>query len=241
MVNTKVYSNENLLTIQQQLERLQREVTDISKLIYSDDVNLEKTFDETLSKNLSAIDIRIYDIETDLKNLNASLEEIYFTIDELNNSINLIQQTIETNLSNIKINSQTLNNELAENIKDNNINSTPVNDNVVDDNTLGTLKISSDNEKQIDKTIENISSDETLEEDLSPEDQFQKAFDNIRIKKYNKAETSLKKFIEVNPDNQLSGSAHYWLGELHVLKSEYREAALVFAEGFQKYPKSIVC
>ena len=55
MVNTKVYSNENLLTIQQQLERLQREVTDISKLIYSDDVNLEKTFDETLSKNLSAI------------------------------------------------------------------------------------------------------------------------------------------------------------------------------------------
>ena len=239
MVNTKVYSNENLLTIQQQLERLQREVTDISKLIYSDDANLEKTFDETLSKNLSAIDIRIYDIETDLKNLNASLEEIYFTIDELNNSINLIQQTIETNLSNIKINSQTLNNELAENIKDNNINSTPVNDNVVDDNTLGTLKISSDNEKQIDKTIENISSDETLEEDLSPEDQFQKAFDNIRIKKYNKAETSLKKFIEVNPDNQLSGSAHYWLGELHVLKSEYREAALVFAEGFQKYPKSI--
>ena len=34
-----VYSNENLLTVQQQIERLQREVTDLSKLVYSNSVN----------------------------------------------------------------------------------------------------------------------------------------------------------------------------------------------------------
>ena len=74
---------------------------------------------------------------------------------------------------------------------------------------------------------------------LSPEDQFQVAFDNIRNKKWQDAKTSFEQFISDNPDNQLSGSAHYWLGELYILEKNYREAALIFAEGFQKFPDSI--
>ena len=74
---------------------------------------------------------------------------------------------------------------------------------------------------------------------MSPEDQFQEAFDNIRDKKWQDAKTSFEQFISDNPDNQLSGSAHYWLGELYILEKNYREAALIFAEGFQKFPDSI--
>ena len=37
----------------------------------------------------------------------------------------------------------------------------------------------------------------------------------------------------------MSGSAHYWLGELYLLEEKYRDAALVFAEGYQKFPKSL--
>ena len=37
----------------------------------------------------------------------------------------------------------------------------------------------------------------------------------------------------------MSGSAHYWLGEIYLLQKEYREAALIFAEGYQKYPDSV--
>ena len=51
--------------------------------------------------------------------------------------------------------------------------------------------------------------------------------------------TLFGQFIADNPDNQLSGSAHYWLGELYILEKNYREAALIFAEGFQKFPDSI--
>ena len=39
--------------------------------------------------------------------------------------------------------------------------------------------------------------------------------------------------------HNLAGSAHYWLGEILLLQKEYREAALVFAEGYQKYPESV--
>ena len=177
IVATNAYSSENLLTIQQQLERLQREVTDISKLIYSDKTNVEKLFDETLSKNLSAIDLRIYDIEGDLKNLNESLEEIYFTIDELSSTINQIQQTIESNVKKIEMNIQTNSNDLSSNLKEENTNSVQDSDNVSDDNSLGTLKISSNNVNQIEEESENINSNLIAENNISPEDQFQKAFD----------------------------------------------------------------
>ena len=53
------------------------------------------------------------------------------------------------------------------------------------------------------------------------------------------AKLSLLYFIEKNSENQLSGSAHYWLGKLYLLEKNYIEAALTFAEGHEKYPNSI--
>ena len=40
-------------------------------------------------------------------------------------------------------------------------------------------------------------------------------------------------------ENQLSGSAHFWLGKIYVFETNYRKAAIVFGEGVQKFPKSI--
>ena len=74
---------------------------------------------------------------------------------------------------------------------------------------------------------------------LSPEDQFQLAFDKIRKKEYEQAKILLGDFIKNNSENQLSGSAHYWLGELFLLEKNNREAALILAEGYQKFPKSV--
>ena len=109
------------------------------------------------------------------------------------------------------------------------------------ENTLGTLNISKNTNDKKDEDVsdnQEVNSNEN-EVVLSPEDQFQEAFDNIRDKKWQDAKTSFEQFISDNPDNQLSGSAHYWLGELYILEKNYIEAALIFAEGFQKFPDSI--
>ena len=42
-------------------------------------------------------------------------------------------------------------------------------------------------------------------------------------------------FIEKNSNNQLSGSAYYWLGELYFRKNI---GCPIFAEGYQKFPES---
>ena len=79
-----VKPNENLLTIQQQLERLQREVSDLSQTVFSNDNNNKQENDNYLATNLSAIDMRIYDLEKDVKNLTANIEEVFFLVIDLN-------------------------------------------------------------------------------------------------------------------------------------------------------------
>ena len=51
------------------------------------------------------------------------------------------------------------------------------------------------------------------------------------------AETALQAFIEQNPDDELAGNAHYWLGETYYVRKSYQDAAFAFAESFQKFPK----
>ena len=227
------FSNENLLTIQQQIERLQREVSDLSQTVFKDDGNIDKQQDNNLVSNLSSIDMRIYDLEKDVKNLNAILEDIFFQIEDVVSKINNIENNLEffeDKFKNItKIDKQ------SNKLQSNNL------DQANEENTLGSIKISSD-ETQSDQEAEinNDKNDAKKQNlDLSPEDQFQVAFDNIRKKNWQEAKNLLKDFIANNSNNQLSGSAYYWLGELYILEKEYREAALTFAEGFQNFPTSI--
>ena len=230
LFSSNVFSNENLLTIQQQIERLQREVSDLSQTVFSN-TDVTNSNNGDLVTNLSAIDMRIYDLEKDVKNLTGSLEDIYFQIEDLNVQISNFENSIrslETSLLETRSTSKTVKNE-------NTITESQSND----ENTLGSLKITSQ-----DQVLENNLNNETINEEkeivnLSPEDQFQAAFDNIRSKNWNEAKTQFQFFIENFPENQLSGSAYYWLGELYILEKKFRDSALVFAEGYQKFPQSV--
>ena len=230
LFSSNVFSNESLLTIQQQIERLQREVSDLSQAVFSNK-DLKSSNNSDLVTNLSAIDMRIYDIEKDVKNLTGSLEDIYFQIEDLtlqiSNFENIIKN-IETSLLETRSSSKTVNNE---NIISKNKTS--------DENTLGSLKITSEDQVLENNLIEETISEEKEIVNLSPEDQFQSAFDNIRGKNWNEAKSQFEDFIENFPENQLSGSAYYWLGELYILEKKFRDSALVFAEGYQKFPQSI--
>ena len=227
-----VNSNENLLTIQQQLERLQREVSDLSQTVFNNNTNSSSNNNSDLVTNLSAIDMRIYDLEKDVKNLTGNLEEIFFQLEDLSLKLNNFQDnifSIENNILELKnINIQKNTSTITEENMDNN------------ENSLGSLKISSENtvSENSDSNDQN-EQDITKEVELSPEDQFQLAFDNIRNKNWADAKNSFLEFIEKNPKNQLSGSAHYWLGELYMLEKNYMDATLIFADGYQKFPESI--
>ena len=134
----------------------------------------------------------------------------------------------------IRLDSQFINSDLVKN-PDQDIIKDEINNN--DNNSLGTLTINSEDLSNDSETLnESLNNNDNL--DLTIDEQFQAAYDLLRSKKIDKAEQALTNFITNHPDNALSGSAHYWLGEIYLLRKQYVEAALIFAEGYQKYPSS---
>ena len=234
LITTNVFANDNLLTIQQQIERLQREVSDLTQTVFSNENDLSSNNNENndMVSNLSAIDMRIYDLEKDVKKLTGSFEEIYFQLEDLILKVEQFEDVITSLENNLIEFSQ---NSTKKEVKDTLIDNTEI----VNENSLGSLKITSENNTSDQNDRDTTPDTNATEVNLSPEDEFQSAFDNIRDKNWDVAKNSLINFIEKYPENQLSGSAHYWLGELYILEKEYRDAALVFAEGFQKFPKSM--
>lgn len=73
-------------------------------------------------------------------------------------------------------------------------------------------------------------------EALTPKQQYDKALDLLRDRKYSDAERSFRAFIDGNADHKLLPNAHYWLGEAYFVRKDYQRAAFTFAEGFQKFP-----
>ena len=70
------------------------------------------------------------------------------------------------------------------------------------------------------------------------QEQYDEAFGLLRKADYDQAERALGKFVSQHRDSPLAGNAQYWLGETYYVRGKYAEAAVAFAEGFQKYPKN---
>ena len=232
LFSLSAYGEEGQRSLKQQLDRLQRDVNDLSKLVYqknAHDIKSENKVESENSLNISAFDMRIYDLEKDIKTLNLNFEEVVFQIDELKKLYEELNLKIDTYLINKSRETKT------SEFSSNEINDNSISKDSLSENTLGTLKINS--EDLSDSAEENQPDNKIL--DLSPDEQFQIAFDLLRSQQFDQAKTALEDFIDNNSENQLAGSSYYWLGEIHLLKKNYREAALVFAEGYQKYPTSI--
>lgn len=232
---------EDALTIKQQLDRIMEEVKDLNKAVFNKSFDNEKlnSLDESIdTERFTSIDIRIYDLEKDIKNLTLQFEEILFKLDDISNDMADLESELISKLEKSNIESK------KENIE--NYQATTEEDLEIEEkNTLGKIVISDNNKAENDKD----SSDLNVEKEknsllkelssLNPEEQMQYALDQMMKKNYNDSKIILDDFIKNFPENQLSGSAHFWLGKIHLFETNYRKAAIVFGEGVQKFPNSI--
>ena len=238
---TKLYG-EDSLTIKQQLDRITEEIKDLNKAVFNksfdkNEISSEESIIDT--ERFTSIDIRIYDLEKDIKKLTLQFEEIFFKLDDISSKIITLEtdiiskfQILENEYTNLTFNQKNdLNNNETKNIKE--------------ENTLGELVISNDDQstskiQSKNKKEENlIKSQEQNLENLNPEELLQYALDQMMKKNYNNSKKILENFLLKFPENQLSGSAHFWLGKIYLFESDYRKAAIIFGEGVQKFPKSI--
>ena len=228
---------EDALTIKQQLDRIMEEVKDLNKAVFNksfDNENLNSLDEKIDTERFTSIDIRIYDLEKDIKNLTLQFEEILFKLDDISNDMVGLESELISKLEQINI-------EPEKNIENNQAKSEDDLE-IEEENILGKIVISdnNNNEDYKDLSVED-EKNSLLQEvsNLNPEEQIQYALDQMMKKNYNEAKNIFDQFIENFPENQLSGSAHFWLGKIYLFEANYRKAAIVFGEGVQKFPNSI--
>lgn len=66
---------------------------------------------------------------------------------------------------------------------------------------------------------------------------YDNAFSDIREAKYDAAEDKFKRFMAMYPSHALAANAQYWLAETYYVRGNYQQAARMFAQGYQDYPK----
>jgi len=231
---------EDALTIKQQLDRIMEEVKDLNKAVFNKSFDNEdlNSLDESINtERFTSIDLRIYDLEKDIKNLTLQFEEILFKLDDISNDMISLESELISKLEKINI-------EPKENIENNKSKSEQKLE-TVEENTLGKIIISDNNNTENAKDL----SDSDVEKkknsllqdvsNLNPEEQMQYALNQMMKKNYNESKNILNQFIKNFPENQLSGSAHFWLGKIYLFEQNYRKAAIIFGEGVQKFPNSI--
>lgn len=69
---------------------------------------------------------------------------------------------------------------------------------------------------------------------LTPQEQYDRAFDLLRQANYEDAETAFKNFIDKNPKDKLIDNAKYWYGETLYVRGKFAEAAVAFADAYQQ-------
>ena len=231
---------EDALTIKQQLDRIMEEVKDLNKAVFNKSFDNEKlnSLDESIdAERFTSIDIRIYDLEKDIKNLTLQFEEILFKLDDISDDMLDLETKLISKFEKNNIEPRKENIENNEAIIDEDLE-------IKEKNTLGKIVISDDNTKNVKESSNlNVEKEKNslLQEvsNLKPEEQMQYALDQMMKKNYNDSKNILDHFIENFPENQLSGSAHFWLGKIYLFEKNYRKAAIVFGEGVQKFPNSI--
>jgi tol-pal system protein YbgF len=67
------------------------------------------------------------------------------------------------------------------------------------------------------------------------EERYQFAFALLRKGDYEKAEAAFRAFVAGHTDHRLAGNAQYWLGETYYVRKDYPHAAEAFLAGFQNY------
>ena len=73
-----VFADDSLLEIKQSLERINRDIVDLQKVIFSDKLNQTTTNnnDQSATSEITVFDMRLRDIENELKSINLLYENM---------------------------------------------------------------------------------------------------------------------------------------------------------------------
>ena len=249
------------LNMRETLEIIQKDLRTLERAVYSEsfqkksggEISLtDKETEDVLTRHL----LKLSEIEKQFQNLTNKFEEINFKIDKLSSRLSKTQADNQLRFQELENNSS-----LVQSNENNKQNLSPNENSELDlarkkimpgtsqPQDLGSISYKDMTDTSETQTIQSIETTKTIltenfinEEKILPEasplEQYEFATSFLKVGDYNMAERAFREFVDIHPDNDLSGNAQYWYAETFRIRQLYTDAASAYLEGYQKYPKS---
>jgi len=241
--------------INDQMAQMQRELDVLQKHVYqgrSDEIAQAGPG----GNNMAGFQLRLDDIESQMRDMNGRMEELNYRVNQLNDRLDKFSSDLDFRLSNAAPPGAAGGSPAAAAPPpsgDAPITLTPPPQSAGDPSrapsvsgNLGTLPLGSSQSASVppggnpssgQNNGMSVRSDQALPEG-TPDEQYKYAFALLTQSDYPGAERALTAFLAAHPNHALAGNAQYWLGETYYVRNDFNQAARAFAIGFQKYPKN---
>lgn len=238
-----------------QVNRLQRELSTLQLYVYRGEKPPESAVAEIygsggVDKTQAArIDLRLSQLESEMRSLTGQIEEQSFRIDRMNKRLEKLVADVDSRLRTVE---QRTGGRPAQ-TSDLGASQAYQRGEGGESGTLGTVSedavsaVRSGGEVETGSAVSSAvapagqaGSGQTAYAmtGATAEEQYSQAFSLLSQANYDQAEQALQAFLQHHPNHRLAGNAKYWLGETHYVRGQYQDAAVAFAEGYQTYPNS---
>ena len=218
--------NNDMRALMGRMEDMQRQMDTIARQVYKGGTPPAGAMSGGVSPDnagmAAAMDERMAGIEASVKQLNNRLDEQDYAVGQMKQQFEMFKSDMEVQLKELGTHSAA---------------ATPA----ADPAASATAKTDGIDTEAATKAQATTETAAGTAEDLptdSAASMYDAAFQALREQKYDRAETAFKAFLKKYKDDALAGNAQYWLGETYYVRGNYPEAAKIFAQGYQKYPKS---
>ncbi len=161
---------------------------------------------------LADMEVRISQIETEIRKLTGLMEEISFKQNRIEKDLDLFKRDVDLRFKDLG-NSDTV-------------------------AALTPGPVGDEPEVAVTRTAAAQLPEVTLPDGTEAE-RYEFAFSFLRRGDFPSAEAAFKSFLEAHPEHTLAGNAQYWLGETYYVRKDYPQAASAFLKGFQTYGDGI--
>tara|TARA_Y100000590_G_C15702033_1_gene1007163 strand:+ start:583 stop:1539 length:957 start_codon:yes stop_codon:yes gene_type:complete len=229
--------NENFSMLMDKLSRLERSIQEISRIVYSEKgVQKQELFGENsnaknssvTSKQLVANEIRMSDIETELRSLTGSVEQAVREVSLMRDRLDKLVEDVDLRLTSVEKEILSIGSSESQ-IKLNN------QDAEMSNTSTSSVKNNESDLEKIDSTAKENS--KSVLPEANAEEQYAFARGLLMKLDYSAAEEAFKSFIELNSNHSLASNAYYWLGETFYVRKIYSEAAGAFIDSYKFFPQ----
>lgn len=208
-------TSQRLTAIEKQLNALQRQVFTPGSRFQSGESNNSSASPASMGVPagsegalIAEVNIRISELETQLRQMTGQLEEANFKIQNLTGQLESMQRDNEFRFNEIEGGRTAMGGGMP----------------------ATTARGGA-------TTLPSVAAATTAPMD-TPKQKYDYAYGLVSNAQYDQAELSFRDFLNAHPQDELAGNAQYWLGQTFYARGNYADATRTFLEGMSKYPES---